>query len=290
MMTPRDVSHSIAKLLTLVHAAAALLVLHPLAPEAQQRGDGTKTTTGPKMKDSPPQQGGSTPTSGQSVGNARSKELNEQGVKAVSAKRYDEAETLFKQAIGLDSGNLSAVFNLASVYLQNKKEQAAIDLLKRYVELAPNDIGIAIRLGDAYFASRDPRRARDVYEAAYSKAPKYPELPSKLASCSLALKDFKAAESYLKKSSELEPKNAEVLTNLSSVLLANGKPRDAIAVAKRAVQITATSELYLILGNSYELFKDGQNAIIAYERARDLGDKSKELETKIAALRGGDEE
>ena len=51
----------------------------------------------------------------------KSLSLNEQGVDAVNKKDSASAEMLFKQALDVDHQNLSAAFNLAAVYLLNKK-------------------------------------------------------------------------------------------------------------------------------------------------------------------------
>ena len=78
---------------------------------------------------------------------------------------------------------------------------------------------------------------------------------------------------------------SQLLANLSSVFLATGKTDKAISTAKRGLQVNASPELYITLGNAYELQKDYKNSLIAFERAADLGDKKPELKTKIEQLK-----
>jgi predicted Zn-dependent protease len=217
-------------------------------------------------------------------GNAKSLELNEAGAKAVQAQKFVEGELLFKRALDIDPTNLTAVTNLALTYLQNRKTQQAVDLLIQYIPRSPDDVGLIVRLGDAYFAQKKIQKAKDTYLIGYKKAPRFPGLAAKLGSISVASRDLKGAEKYLTEAVALEPKNSTLVANLSSLLLANGKPKDAVAYAKRGVQIASSAEMYSILGSGYELLKDPQNALIAYRRAKDLGDSTKELQTKINAL------
>ncbi len=58
-----------------------------------------------------------------------------------------------------------------------------------------------------------------------------------------------------------------------------------MSTAKRALQIKPTKELYVTLGSAYEALKDVKNSVIAFERARDMGDNSTELKAKLETLR-----
>ena len=61
--------------------------------------------------------------------NAKSLELNEAGARALIAKDFAAAENSFRDAVTVDSGNLTAVYNLAGVYLVLKKNDLAKSLL-----------------------------------------------------------------------------------------------------------------------------------------------------------------
>lgn len=86
--------------------------------------------------------------------NPQSIKLNEAGVAQIKAKNFLAAEDSFKKSLAADRSNLTAVYNLAGVYLQNKRVNAAIDLLSAYSRETQNDAGIFSRLGDAYFAAK----------------------------------------------------------------------------------------------------------------------------------------
>ena len=211
--------------------------------------------------------------------------MNDRGIVQIKAKNFSQAEDTFRRAVLLDPYNLGAVFNLASTLLINKKEEEAIVLLNDYTKKAPHDGGLFMRLGDAYFGTRKVEEAMKAYEQAYQLEPNIIELASKLGTVYLLNNRFAEAEKYLEAALEHEPANLQLLTNLSSVYLANAKIEKAISTAKKALQVKASKEIYITLATAYEISKDYKNALIAFERARDLGDEREEVKKKIAGLK-----
>jgi predicted Zn-dependent protease len=229
-------------------------------------------------------QGSTDPKASLQATNAKSLELNERGVAAQKAKDYKTAEDLFHKAMTTDRYNITAVFNLAGIYLITQKEAKAVSLLESYTSQYKNDAGLFVRLGDAYFASKRIPDALKAYESAYKLAPKYLGLASKMATLYGLLNRLPEAEQMLRQAAEQEPKNGKLLGNLSAALLANKKADEAIVYAKRSLQIKPDKEVYITLGAAYESKGDTKNAVIAYQRAVDLGDQRKELKQKIEAL------
>jgi tetratricopeptide (TPR) repeat protein len=217
-------------------------------------------------------------------GSPQSIQLNEQGVRKVKANDFIAAEELFRKAVVSDRYNLTAVFNLASMFMQNKKISAAIDLLSGYAKEGVPDAGIYARLGDAYFANKSIDEAQQQYKRALDLDSRYPGLAARLGTLYSLKNDLPSAEAILKKGIDLEPKNGQLLANYSSILLANGKTHDAIAAAKRALQVQPSTEVYITLGNAYKTMKDYKNALISFQRARDLGDTRRELIEQIDTL------
>ena len=216
--------------------------------------------------------------------NPRSLELNEKGVVALQAKDFKRAEELLLGALSADAGNVTAAYNLASVYLTQKKFPEAITLLKQYISKSPEDAGLSARLGDTYFAMKNAKDAVTAYEAALAKDPKFPGVSAKLGTLYTMSNRLPDAEKSLLNAVELDPGNGDLLANLAALFLANGKPVQAVQTAKRALQVKPVSRVYVTMGNAYEVQADLKNALIAYQRAADLGDTSSELKKKIEAL------
>ena len=216
----------------------------------------------------------------------RSMEMNEQGAAALLAKNYSEAEERFRKALVADSGNVTAAYNLAGVYLVLKKEAEAIALLEEYAKKYPADAGFCARLGDAYFAGRQVAEAKPWYEKALAIDPKYAGLAAKLGTIYSLAGDLKQAEKVLLLAVEDQPQDGQLLANLASVFLANGKVDKAISTARRGLQVTTNPELYITLGTAYEASKDSKNALNAFQRALDLGSTREGLKEKVAELGG----
>lgn len=236
------------------------------------------------MAEPVPPRSGNMPSPGNASINAQSIDLNEQGIRKVKEKKFEAAEELFRRALLADRYNLTAVFNLASIYLRENKAQLAIDLLTPYVQTSSNDPGLFARLGDAYFVQKNIKASIENYEKAHALNKGYPGVSSRLGTLYSLSNDLKNAETAFKEALEAEPKNSVLLANLSSILLANKKPTEAIAAAKRSLQIAPSPEVYITLGSAYRNVKDLKNAIIAFERARDLGDNRPELNAEIEEI------
>jgi len=211
-------------------------------------------------------------------------DLNEQGVAAVNKQNFESAERYFQRALAADDGNITAVYNLAGMYLTNRKHEEALELLKLYVARVPHDAGLHVRLGDAYFASRNLPDALEHYENGAERDDTFPGVHEKLGTIYALMQRLDEAEAALLRATQNDPQNGNILSNLSSVFLGNDKPQKAISTARRALQIQPTADIYVTLGTAYEILEDYPNSLIAFQRAVDLGDDRPELKKKIKAL------
>lgn len=255
-----------------------IMLAAPAAAAAQEKGAAPKAAPQKAPADAPA-------AAAQRRVNPKSLQLNEEGVVAVKAKDFTKAEQLFRQALATDPHNVTAVFNLAGMYAANNKNEAALSLLQDYVARVPQDAGLHARLGDLYFASQKPGNAAKAYEQALALEPSYPRLHAKLATIYGLLRRLPEAERELHAAIEEEPQNADLYANLSALQLANNKLQDAIGTAKKALQLRVSSDLYVTLGTAYELSGNPKNALIAFQRAVDLGDGRPELKSKIESLK-----
>jgi tetratricopeptide (TPR) repeat protein len=228
-----------------------------------------------------------TPNTAEKVqSNPRSLELNEEGVKAAQSGNTSKAEIFFKKALAADERNVTTVYNLAGMYLQNQKNDLAIQLLTEYHKKIPTDPGIAIRLGDAWFVKKNLPKAKEYYTKTFAINKNLPGLPQKLATLALLEKDLVTAESMLERAIQQQPRDLGLLENLSSIYVATKKPQKAVSTAQQALKAGATSsEIYLTLGSAYEALGQLDNALSAYERAAKLGSNDEELADRIEKLK-----
>lgn len=211
--------------------------------------------------------------------------LNEQGIAALQREDLKNAEMSFRSALAKDPGNVTAAFNLAGLLVNNKQLKDAIEILSRYAAENPTDAGLLSRLGDAYFADKQVDQALSAYNKALSANPDYPRIYSKLATIYGLMNQPLKAEEMLLQAVEKDPKDGQSLASLSAVFLLNGKADKAVSTAKRALQVSPSSEIYITLGSAYEAQGDLKNSVIAFQRAKDLGDTRAELQDKINQLK-----
>ncbi len=147
-----------------------------------------------------------------------------------------------------------------------------------------DDAGLHARLGDAYFAKKQIEKASRSYEKALSIDPNYPLVSARLGTIyAMSQKINLAIDKYLTAVTQ-EPHNQDYLMNLSNLYLANGESQKAISTAKRGLQVKPSSAFYVTLGSAYEQKKEWKNSLIAYQRAKDLGSKDKNLDDKIELM------
>ena len=215
---------------------------------------------------------------------ARSLELNEQGVQAAKANDAKRALALFEEALSADERNLSAAVNLATAYVTMGRGADARKLLERYAAAYPQDALLARRLGDVFFVGKEPKQALPWYEKAYQLDPAAPGVPARLATLYTLENRLADAVGMWRKAVAADPKNAGYLANLASVELSDGKADASIVTCKRALSLRPSKEVYITLGTAYEVQKQYGEALIAFRRARDLGDAREELAAKIEDL------
>lgn len=210
-------------------------------------------------------------TSNRVVNTELSLKLNEEGISAVKSENFDQAEDLFKKSLSADSGNITAAFNLAGMFLNNQRTNEAIDLLKKYIKTYPKDAGLYVRLGDCYFSEKKLDLALLNYERALAIDSKYPRLSSKLGTVYGLMSRTLEAEKMYRIAVKANPRDVAALENLSVLLLSNGKAKEALQVIKNALELNSSESLYNLLGQAYQLLKDPDNAAIAFGRAKSLG-------------------
>jgi predicted Zn-dependent protease len=175
-------------------------------------------------------------------------------------------------------------FNLAGMYVSNRREAQAIPLLERYATELPNEPDILARLGDAYFGMKQLDKALAAYQKLRALVPKYPGVASKLGTILTLTNRIPEAEQAYEAAAKETPRDAQVLANLSSLYLSNGKPKESITTAKTSLQLSQSADTFVTLGNAYQQTNELKNALHAYQRARTLGKESPEMDALISEL------
>ncbi|HKY91142.1 MAG TPA: sulfotransferase, partial [Nevskiaceae bacterium] len=161
----------------------------------------------------------------------------EQFVKAAElhrARRYEEAEAIYRAILQRDPRNLEAMRLLALIAMQFEHYGQAEQLLLRAVEIAPD------------------------YLAAWTD----------LARAQLERFDLAAARASIERAAQLNPRSASVQVQRANVQARSGAHEDAAATYRRAAELNPASPApWLGLGNTLKTIGRQAEAIEAYRRA-----------------------
>lgn len=215
----------------------------------------------------------------------KSLELNEKGALALQNHETERALELFQQSYNIDQSNITAAYNLAGAFAALHREEEGIKLLTPIVKTYSKDAGLFTRLGDLHFSNKNIDAAQLNYERAMKIENGYPGVAAKLGVIYTMKNKYKDAEKMLTKAVAETPDDAKTLANYASILLMNKKPEESIRAAKKSLQGKVEAGTYVTLGQAYELSKDPANAVIAYEKAKALGDSRPELAERLSALK-----
>ncbi len=210
-------------------------------------------------------------------------EFNEKGV-AIANKNPKLAEQFFQKAISLDSKNISALLNFATLKISQKKSNDILDILEEYSKLYPKVSDIHYLLGDIYFSNKDIDNAIESYKKVLILKPSTKGLYAKMGNIYLLQKKLDKAEFMYQEACVANKNDPQLLTNYANVLLANNKLNLAINIAKQAVKLKESAEAYTTLATAYEMKSDILLALENYKKARTLNKNQDGLDKKIGEL------
>ena len=193
------------------------------------------------------------------------------GVLAITEKKFNDAEEIFRRMQRARQGDPLATAGLAESYsgqsefgraielLQAERKKApdspvigpllaftavragnydaAISAYREMLERAPRQPGLYLSLAEAYFAKRDYVQAIESLRQACALAPKDGRAETLLAAALGQAGRAGEVKVHLERAVQLQPDNPVVLNNMAFYLAENGGDLDeALKLAKRAVQ------------------------------------------------------
>jgi len=125
------------------------------------------------------------------------------GVRAASENRLDDAERLFRATLELAPGSREARENLAGMLCARGRFDEGIALFREALAQDPNDPDTHAFIARALIGKNDPRGARVELEAALALAPARGDLHAFLAELCAALGDEACASEHARRAAEL---------------------------------------------------------------------------------------
>jgi Flp pilus assembly protein TadD len=144
--------------------------------------------------------------------------------RAFSARRFDEAEKKYLEALQFDDKNVSTLQRLAAAQLEQSRPKDAESTLKRALEQNPREARTLLLMGIAKFDQDKYEEAFDHLSRSAAIDPQNPETQNYLGITLSQKGQRAAAETALRKAIQLSPSYASAHYNLAVVYATQQPP------------------------------------------------------------------
>jgi superkiller protein 3 len=201
-------------------------------------------------------------------------QLLQQGNAALDAKKYSEAENIWRKVIQLNPNNAVAFSNLCdALYRQNKLDES-IGFCRKAIELGPKYVNAYYNLGNALYSQKKLDEAIAQFRKAIELNPKFALAYSNLGAVLYEQKKLDEAIAQFRKAIELDPKYVDAYNNLGVALRAQKKLDEAIAQFRKAIELDPKYvDAYNNLGVALSDQKKLDEAIAQFRKAIELDPK-----------------
>ena len=188
------------------------------------------------------------------------------GLKALEAKKYDQAAELFGKAIAADPKDYAAHFHLALSYTMLKRDAEGIAEYRKVLELKPGLYEAELNVGILLIRYKQPAQAAPYLQQAVEQKPK--EFRPRLywADSLLASGDAAKAEEQYRTALELNAKSAAAELGLGQAQAKQNLLADAAPHFRAAAQLDpGYRDSLLELASMYEQNHQDAEAIAIYQ-------------------------
>lgn len=151
------------------------------------------------------------------------------------AGRLQEAESIYRQILGVQPANHAALHYLGLIALHVGQPQIAVDYMSRAVAIYPHEATYHNNLGEAYRVQGDEKRAVECFERATILKPDYADAHYNLGVVLQCQNKPEEAAAYYRKTLALQPTYAKAHNNLGNILKAQGRLEDALVHYREAL-------------------------------------------------------
>ena len=195
-----------------------------------------------------------------------------QGRELQNEKKWDQAESLFRQAIDLRNENWIAWKYLGWIYYDRDKNiEKSLECFNKVIELSP-DSGEGYRdIGDIFIKEKEFEKALAWYRDVITKFPDKPGFKMTYANLLRDTGQFEQAIGVYIKVIEDFPEEVWAYYELAIAYSSNEHPEAAIQCINEAIRLNPQVVAYHTLaGQVFEQAGDPQQALDAYKKALEL--------------------
>ncbi|SEA71447.1 Tfp pilus assembly protein PilF [Desulfuromusa kysingii] len=160
----------------------------------------------------------------------RAKLWNELGLAMLSEENIEQADLCFTEALKIDPMDISAVYNLANVSLQQGSFERANGLYERVLLAEPDFFGAVFNLALSYLYSDQYEKAQPLFVRAATLQPDNHSAHYWAAETLLRSRSFAASLTYFKQAYALNPNHFETVNGYAMALHQAGHNAEAISI------------------------------------------------------------
>ena len=202
---------------------------------------------------------------------------------------WRNSETLFKQALDLDSRNIAAHANLGVYYFDHGDYRTAETHLRQSLTICPTYAPSWNALGQVLLKLDRYEEAIDAYAKAAAYGPKDPAAPLNLGLALIHKKDYESAQAALQESLRREPGSVSAQLGLALVQLARGLTNEARnAIAQVTTGPTTPVASLDLLAQLHEQFGNAAEAARCLNQAVQAQPASASLHQRLGQLFAAD--
>lgn len=223
------------------------------------------------------------------AGNAE--KFYQQGLKLITAGRFDEAEVLLKNSLKEDPKLVKARIALAGLYENTRKFEEALNELKIAEKLEPDSIEIKFSLVSVYYHQSKLDLAKETAEKILQKNSQDKRAYNNLGLIYNALGKQKEAEELYKKAVGLDPNFTGARINLSSLYISQDRLREAknVILKDKPEEVNAIDNPRLLNNLGIIYFKENNLdfAEEAFKKSKESGNLEAIYNLALVYIKGG---
>lgn len=185
-----------------------------------------------------------------------------------------EVARQLEEAIKASPGQARPRLVLVQHWLSAGDAKAALAAAQAGAAALPSDLSIQEALGRAQMASGDARQAQATFTQLVARQPGNPVALVRLAEAQTLGSDFEGAGKSLRKALEIQPTLAPAKRALAAVYVAQGKPAEALTLARELQRSDPKDALGFVIAGDVERLQRNWPAAIAAMRSALANERS----------------
>jgi len=205
-------------------------------------------------------------------------------IRRANGAKQEEVLDLLKKAVSLNPGEAVPRVALIDYLLSQRRYEAALTAAQEAGGVFPDELMVQDSLGRAQIAAGSIQQAVSTFKKLAATHPRLIEPQLRLAEAFVVSKNYASAKQTLRNALELSPKNLAAQRSLIQVALVEGKPDEALRIARMVQSERPTEPIGHLMEGEIQAGRRAWDPALAAFRAALARQETTELAKKLNAL------